>query len=174
MHRAPKFGYVLATSRGAPDLPIGLTRGVQDLRLRPCPHDLVEQRLAKRKFPRIAPYIKTQPVRHVGEPDAGIRVGEPKRAAEAGRSKCVRGGAEYKLRERLDNSQAKTPCRRAALCHGVRRSAASRAGSTRRECWRPSRDLTPGCRGSVGFGHRPRGTDAVRGGHSTARRSSRL
>jgi hypothetical protein len=99
VHRAPRLRS--GNSRGAPicDWP----RLESKLGLRPGPHDVMEENLAKCEFPRIAPHVEAQSVHHIGESNAGTRIGEPERATGAEGSKRLIVRTERELRKRLDN-----------------------------------------------------------------------
>src|ERR1700751_1887591 len=77
--------------------------------LGPCSQNIIEERVAKREFAWVVPYVKAHSVHRVGEPDTGVRVGEPERAPGSRRPKRLLRGTEYPRRERRD--EAKRVCR---------------------------------------------------------------
>ena len=59
----------------------------------------MEEGLAQREFPRIVVEVEAGSVHRVGEPDAGIGIGEPERATGPRRSEGIVGRTERKLGE---------------------------------------------------------------------------
>src|SRR6478672_2560309 len=75
------------------------------LRLRPGTQHVAEQRLAQGEFAWVTPEVKSHPIHHVGEADAGVRIGEPQRSACSRRPEGPVRRAEEGVRDRLGTAQ---------------------------------------------------------------------